>query len=157
MGRPKRGICKFLYNILKKIYYYKNCRYKSGPPMVLTRRLTGGYHRPISCYVIPALCSLKTASPSNRIRRLPYLFFRLLTFLCGGSPNKRLYSLMNCVTLSYPTAMAARVTSYPSDSIRRWTSSQLSIFLLVSYLLETIFKKIPRQLSRKLRDVAGCQ
>ena len=39
------------------------------------------------------------------------IFFMLMTFLRGGSPKRRLYSLINCVALSYPTAMAACVTS----------------------------------------------
>jgi hypothetical protein len=45
-----------------------------------------------------------------------------LTCLCGGSPNCLLYSLLNCVGLSYPTVSAAMVASSFSTSIKRWAS-----------------------------------
>src|SRR5208337_4702292 len=44
-------------------------------------------------------------------------YFSRLTCLCGGSPNILLYSLLNCVGLSYPTASAANAASSSSASI----------------------------------------
>ena len=46
----------------------------------------------------------------------------------GGSPNTLLYSLLNCVMLSYPTRNAASDTFSCSSSMRRWASCRRSCF-----------------------------
>src|SRR5581483_243189 len=48
--------------------------------------------------------------------------------LLGELPKKRLYSLLNCETLRYPTRMLAAPTSIIMDSISRRASCRRSTF-----------------------------
>ena len=56
------------------------------------------------------------------------IWYKLLTSLNGGAPNMRLYSLLNCDGLSYPTLKAAVAASVCSANIILLASCSLSHF-----------------------------